>query len=59
MNLFEIQYIPIASRLLQQYSSKEYQTSAKMNVKINEYFVCVIICYEQNKMALDKTKYIH
>ena len=49
MNLFEIQYIPIASRLLQQYSSKEYQTSAKMNVKINEYFVCVIICYEQKK----------
>ena len=42
-----------------EHSSKEYQTSAKMNVKINEYFVCVIICYEQNKMALDKTKYIH
>ena len=58
MNLSEIQYIPIASRLLQ-HSSKEYQTSAKMNVKINEYFVCVIICNEQNKMALDKTKYIH
>ena len=59
MNLSEIQYIPIASRLLQQYSSKEYQTSAKMNVKIIEYFVCVFICNEQKKMAIDKPKYIH
>ena len=37
-----------------EHRSKEYQTSTKMYVNKIEYCVCVIICNEQNKMALDK-----
>ena len=44
----------IMLRFFCEHSSKEYQTSAKINVNKINYFVCVIICIEQNKMALDK-----
>ena len=41
-------------RFFCEHSSKEYQTAAKMNVNKIDYFVCLIICNEENIMALDK-----